>query len=331
MSEPEIKSAFKRRLEFAKSAILDPLQVERRIGLGISANFARVEAARWLLLGVQIGYLDAREAYELVSSEKEAIITAWQSLRDANLSSTDSGWPQIILSDAAGEPHIDGKSFVAIYEESPSELALNAFQNLLLLTSENILLDHALFFLDVIGWTNDDIWVASSSGELDGYGAQELASGFASILAYLQGFSAWSRDTDRLQRYMQIPVHEVSSELALELDSRGKLNERDLLRYLVVSAIGNASPRFRLTLPSVRDRYYIFTGHFVNLTRDGSPAWFGAQRTAFEELTRLLLSFGDESSERDRHWYLFRTGWDQSVQSDSTRFPEPRPFERDAG
>src|SRR5258708_20681728 len=178
-------------LEFFRSAILDPaLEVQSFFDFEDSntvSDFGAVEAAHWAWLGVQIGYFDGKDAQELISSS-EGVFKAWLNLRNREIISSDDDWAKIIRQAESGQLSLNKELFSGPVNMAPRirKLLHITFQNVLLLTAENIFEHDSLYFLDSIGWSDHREWDARRVGSVRRLlgAVQDIGFGFANVLNY---------------------------------------------------------------------------------------------------------------------------------------------------
>jgi hypothetical protein len=252
---------FDRALEYHKGA--DPGRIIADLGL--------MEAADWALLGTWIGYFDARQALELVSSARESILHAWSRLLKQELVSPRGDLGRIVDFEEEG-PILSAKSFIPVGDMDSGErdLLQDTFQTILLLTTEHVWTDEAMYFVDSISWTDSDEWSArkNASVQTPFRSAQRIATGFADVLLY------W---------------REIHSLVAPIFDGTSPLPDSDRASVVlfVERARGVLLPRFHLNREVVR-RYFGLAGEYVNLNTSGSPAWLDGRRDAFDNLMLLI-------------------------------------------
>ena len=282
------------RLEFFKSAILKRALLYHHLSqieeLGrATSEFGAVEAAHWARLGVQIGYLDAKQAQELFSSSGP-VLEAWAYLRNRQIISPEDDWASIIRTDDRGRTTLNEESFSFNKEMhlSTRELLQNTFQTFLLLTSESILDDEAHYFLQSIAWTPAAEWNARKMGMVYWWpnsafrtrlanqwpgSAQGIGAGFADVLNYWEEMESASRDVVR--------QHDSLSLLSLPADPAGDLaavsSFLDDVRKILI-------PRFRLSHGQTVARYFSFAGELVRRVADDSLECLDARRKIFDNL-----------------------------------------------
>lgn len=289
-------------LQFFRSAILDPaLESQRSYGTVediIVANFSVLEAAHWAQLGARMGYLDARQAVELISSS-EPVFNAWHLLRRDEIISPEDYLGRIIHQEQGGKPSVIEVAFTRDQDIDPrtSELLHDIFQTILLLIAEDILNEESAYFVGSIGWADDREWSARRNGiVLRPHGSvQHVGSGFANVLRYWEEMESLS-----------LAAQEHTSSLS---DM-----ERATLWLFTENIREVLLPRFNLNRLDVVYRYVGLAGEFVSGTRADSPEWLDARLSAFNTLFRLIhyLTRNTSIDDRDRLWDVFTRAMDSS-------------------
>ena len=270
--------------------------------------FAGVEAACWASMGVRIGYFDPTHTYELISSSA-GIFDAWAILNKGSLARfKQSAWNPIILGEP-GEYRLNSEYFISHAEKSSAEerdLLQRTFQTLLLLTSENLLTDDSLFFLEDIGWTTSGQWERVKAPRGGRRSLQRTGLGLANILDY------WAEIDDV-----------VATDRPMEEDTRS------MLSFFVDQVASIVRPRFNLSNDEIVDRYFILAGEFVGREPDNSAEWLDARGKFFAQLLRVVTyARGTEVQNKERLWNEFVTGdpdradrngqWNLTEQADDT-------------
>jgi hypothetical protein len=297
MSDVEIDTAA--NLEFFNFAVLRPAIESLGLrGLGpesIVSSFGLIEAASWAKLGVQIGYFDAKGATELIFSSRE-ILDAWRRLAALDLHASKESWADIFQMNESGALTVNFGLFSKVTDISPEtrNLAQHFFQLLLLLTSENIYSDSTHYFLEYIGWRNDELWEEHSGGMSFRYAdAVQIASGFANVLDF------WGEllDLELTTWHSGLPsAKDVSADFFVSFAAEA------------LSIRGRCSNFMQV---AVVDRYFILAGEFAGLSRSESPEWLDARHKAFMNLTDIMSFAVNEYSKlrpKEELWQLFTGG-----------------------
>jgi hypothetical protein len=304
-------------LEFFKSAILDPAIESRssteytghNIERSIVSDFGAIEAAHWAWLGAQIGYFDGKDVQELISSS-EGVFEAWSNLRNLQVISPGERWADVIRAMEGGPPVLNKEAFSVATEINyeTRELLQNTFQIFLLLTAENILEDDSRYFLDTIGWADDEKWSARRRGaELRGRSGtvRKIQSGFANVLGYLEAMdsssnSAVKRDDDDPYTYIARRVDRATFS--------GQPFHGTVVWNFTQDARAILSRRFNLGKAQTTDRYFALAGECATRAWDDSPEWLDARRAAFTRLLWLVNYAGGglwTRTDEPRLWNLF--------------------------
>jgi hypothetical protein len=287
-------------LEFFNSSILKPtlqdLPFRRMRERSIVVDFAAIEAVHWARLGATIGYFDRKNVLELISSSEE-VFTAWLSLQRSKALSIEDGWSKVIRLGDGDHPELNKELFLPAAEISSRtrDMVEKTFQNFLLLTAENILDPNSNYFLQAIGWTDDARWNDRSSGKARlSAGVQRLSLGFANVLGYWRemqscSFLAWSREfgpDDPSDAFLYDPT--LEEEIAFQ----SAPTPGGTAAYLVEEARAIMKPRFNLQGAEIVDRYFTLAADFINLAKDGTPAWLDGRLAVFNELISLITYAG---------------------------------------
>jgi hypothetical protein len=309
MNENEVDTAA--NLRFFRSAILEPTLEHQEPEYFINYQFATagytmhetmqqfsvIEAANWLRLGARIGYFEENEVRELnSSSDRELNAKSYLQSRG------------IVFPDLPDEALFEGM------DVPPRTVALlhNAFQMFILLTSENILDRHTRYFLETIGWGDDQLWIANKQGT--GYSTSgsgtDSAIGFSNVLNYWQEMSSACRALEEAHSYFQYQSVFGGSSILFPPDERDQPVAR-MVATFTWRARAIMCNRFNLSRSDVGDRYFVLAGEFANRGREDSPAWLDARCGLFEQLF-LLIDFADAATTWRRDvpqlWSLFTTG-----------------------
>jgi len=284
----------KRRSEFVDMAICQPVRLLHRARKAASVDVASVEVQNWLLLAAQIGYIGEEDARHLGDS-------TWQALLGALDKFTRPGNKVHANLDYDAFHSLALGPFKVLYDDGPREAALNVFQSVLLLVSESLFDVESLNFLDAIGWSDGQQWNASLKNENGKNTFQGLASGFANVLAFLEGLQTLSSS-------WQFVVPMEISNLSFQFENEAKLEERDLVGYVLTKTTQIVRPRFNLDESEVWLRYVALAGDFVKRTDNGTREWQDSARNSFNNLLSLLGFIGSQPAPAEELWRVFRAG-----------------------
>jgi len=299
-------------LEFFKAAILEPALTTQSLfesekpGSTVS-DFGAIEAANWALLGGLIGYFDGKDAQELISSS-QGIFKAWSNLHDRQIISPEEEWARIIRPTESGLPTLNEELFLVVVGIDPRTLELlhNTFQTFLLLTAENVLNYDSRYFLDSIGWTDDEEWAARRTAGTYQGSVRGLGAGFANVLNYWGEISSSFRSAQHRSRYI-----DVFGPLARVEISKLTQDVRAIL-----------SRRFNLGQIEIVYRYFALAGEFANRAREDSPAWLDARVDIFNNL-KFLITYAGGGDSMSGHetplWNVFARGMESSLAEDEIR------------
>jgi len=317
-------------LEFFEAAILGAAPVNDQgfisFESSISSDFGVIEAAHWAWLGVQIGYFDGEDAYELLSSSKD-LFRAWSNLLDREIISPEEDWASVIRLGGRGQPALNKKLFSVAVEIAPQtrEFLQNTFQTFLLLNAENIMEGDSQYFLDSIGWTSDEKWNACREGmahRLQG-AVQEIGAGFANVLNYWDEMesSSWNVNPDGV-RY----IFDWGDSIGF---TKGLAHEPVFPNFIRdVRAI--MSRRFNLDRIEIVDRYFALAGEFTQRAVENSPAWLDARLKVFDQMHRLIKYVGGTTKGRKRQlWSVFTKSIESSPAENEVKPAKKRSRDKD--
>jgi hypothetical protein len=311
-------------LEFFNTAILLPALRDHLIfsvgeASSTVSDFGAIEAAHWAWLGVQVGYFDAKDAHELISSS-EGIFKAWTNLRDRQIVSPKDDWASVFQIGESGEATLNKELFSTIEEVDieTRELLQSTFQTFLLLTAENIFDNDSRYFLDGIGWTDDEEWNARKGGTIhqqlgsvQSGSVQQIGTGFANVLNYWEEMDSSSlsvRDKSRVKP----ELHQRKRDIGIR--ATGSIVPAAAVLNFTENARAISSRRFNLGQIEVVNRYFALAGEFANRAVEDSPEWLDARLRVFERLIFLITYAGGVPIEghTGRLWNVFTRGVDGS-------------------
>ena len=284
-----------------------------------NGSFGLLEAAHWGRLGAIIGYFEPEEILGLLSGTA-AIFTAWSNLLEHEILAPDDVFSHIIFRDQSGHPVLNASLFSEKLEMhvAAREFLQSAFQTCLLLNSENILEDASRYFLNAIGWADDEDWDALKAGRSSG-SVEMIGVGFANVLTYwneINSVQDWMLHEHALRRHFQIDLYGIS--FAVQQDAMPVVRKFLSQLKLVVSR------RFNLRRRTV-ERYFALAGEFVGRAREDTPAWIDARRGIFDRLISAMLRAG-VPIELPKHaaelWDTFLEAGRASLARDVTRQSE---------
>jgi hypothetical protein len=290
-------------LKFFRAVILDQSLRKRpssseEITPSIMSDFAAVEAVHWTGVGVRIGYLDRKAAYDLISPSK--IFRSWLDLQERGSVSTNDPWHWFLrFEGSGGKLVLDEERYSDLSKIDPEtrEGVHNWFQTFFLLASENLLDENSHYFLDSIGWTDDQIWKWRKEGAGFERGVNRIWLGFANVLNY----------ADQMNQLVQM----LNTGKAPE----GAANLWDYARAIIAPRFNLVRRDKDLNLP-ITERYFSLAGEFAGQARENNPAWLDARTTVFASLfafVNFLRGIRPDIRENEAHlWNVFTRGIETS-------------------
>jgi hypothetical protein len=299
-------------LQPAIAALRRSRENKPHLGPSVAALIGVIEIVHWARLGIQIGYLNTNEAFQLIQASGQDIFDAWYMLKTRNLIPGDHDWTRI-FERQEDEKFIFNRKWFATLEntDAQSDLLQAMYQTLLLLLGENILDDASYYFLDSVSYAGELEWRSrflGTSGAYEGGSAQALGLGFANVLNYwaevysLLAFEPNSTSIDGSVRIVGWEREEVAP-----------IASQVLLFIQEVQAIFKA--RFNLDKIEILVRYFALAGEFANHARDNTPLWLDARLNTFETLASYASNFGGAQhvqENREQLWVTFTKGIDDS-------------------
>lgn len=298
-------STLNSRTDFFNSCIVAPTRrVARRLApvlatwnLRPAALFAAVEVAHWARLGTEIGYFDSVEAKKVIAENE--LSQFWFELYDRGLISANDAWSQIFIATGTKSPSLNE----ALFPTAPQVDTIlhnwfhDTFQSLLLLTSEHLLTPESHYFLESIGWADDEEWEARMRGvppHSRGVGA--LWTGLSNVLSFWEELQSLLRLIHRMFNY---PKQFFRGDWLSQERKR-------LVQNFLGETCTILSPRFNLERITVQERYFLIAGEFVSLTRQHNAEWLDNRTQVFEDLILQMGFFNAATRDyRGRFWQVY--------------------------
>jgi len=185
----------------------------------------------------------------------------------------------------------------------------NAFQHLMLLSSENLLDDETHDFVHSISWTDANGWNALREGShLDEYSFLSSSYSVESIqLGFAQVTRHWKDESLLLQELLQLEPTRSETSATTKLRYRSREPHWAIAGRFSDVCMYISRHRYNLSNREIVERYFSYAGSLLQQTKDGSAAWLDLRHQTFGEL-RDLVTRGEASAlmlDIPRLWAVF--------------------------
>lgn len=258
------------------------------------------ELARWLEIGSSTGFFDSLQAATFLSQQDDTLQTNWNNLLEQGESLLPE-LPAFIINDSGSL-----KTVVNAFLKSGSETGSPAawlFQMHLLMNSELMGDEDAVFFLEALNWASDEVWSRILSRDVWKVSLANLAHGLSVVLTFLEACAFANANI------LKCPDREAAAKV--------------LSLHQALQEVQRA--RFGLGQAYTARRYFQLAGTLLAESNvAAAQEELDPYRTAFVQIEALVAGWIKlEPSDRESFWEAFTTQIERSAE----RQPGRRRFE----